>query len=298
MKNEKRHELETNALAKRLADSINAVKPYSNYLFGAVGVLLGLMLVNSLWSTRSAGREREAWGAFALAISSSDMEMQGLQRLAADDEHEGTGMREWAYVTWADQQVKLAADSYFFNRESAKERLKSLLGVYEALAEGASDPVVQDRARFGLARVYEMRNELDEARKQYALVSGDFSLLAAEKIETLEKPEVQADALWLAEAKLPVRAPVVGPGNPGTRPDFEAALPEVTGQQPISERTLEEMLGGIGAAAEQERYDETESTETETTEAESMEAEPSEESESEESETAETDSPEEEPSGP
>ena len=174
MKSEHRHELETNELSAGLAKSIETLKPMMGQILTVVGILLAAYAGFSIWNAQTAKTEREAWEAYAMATDSSDPEMKGLQKVAGDEKYAGTKMSEWAYVGWADRQVLNAMRYYFLDREETKEVLRSAEGIYEGFSTNASDPEVLNRARFGLARVYELQNKIEAARKQYLTVRGNF----------------------------------------------------------------------------------------------------------------------------
>ena len=247
MKSKKRHDLETNELARHAAVWIEKIKPYSAQLLGAAVVLAGIAVLGSTWSSVSQSQQEEAWNAYALAINANDLEMFNLQRVASDEVHEGTSMQEWALVTWADRQLTIATKTYFTDRESTSERLNRIASIYERLAENAGDEQILGRARYGLGRTYEMQNRLEDARQQFDLVRGDFEALARDRADFLFTPEAQEDYQWLSTVDLP-KFPVQG--ATGSRPEFEAELPS-TG---LDARSLEEILGLSPDNQPQDRY--------------------------------------------
>jgi len=273
MKTEHRQFLETNWLAARLAKWIEKIKPHTGLLVGGLVVFCGIVVVSSFWTTQSAAKHQAAWDEFAIARNTTDPEMMSLRRVADKEEYSGTPMREWAYVTWADRQVLLASSEYLINRESAQDRLRIVIGIYEELAEGVADAVIQNRARFGLARVFELQNKLEEAREQYSLVQGDLEPMATYRAEKLESPKVQEACAWLASAELPRRSFDGGAGESSSRPNFDASLPDVSlsdssQDSTVSDpRTLEEILGIEGEeASSEQRYTTDEDTEGKTDE--------------------------------
>ena len=261
MKSQKRHDLETNELARHAAAWIEKIKPYSSHLFGVAVVLVGIAVLGSMWGTMSEAQQEVAWNAYALAINTNDLEMTNLQRVALDDDHEGTAMQEWALVTWADRQITIATKTYFIDRASTTERLSRVESIYQRLAEDAGQQQIRDRARYGLGRVLEMQNRLEEARDQYDLVRGDFEALARDRADFLYTPEAQENYQWLSVAELPERPQQ---GATGSRPEFDAELPS-TGLDP---RSLEEILGLSTDDQAEDRYQ----TDAEKTEAESSES--------------------------
>jgi hypothetical protein len=246
MKSEHRHELETNQLSAGLARTIQNLKPYSGQMITGL-VLLALVYVGiSIWNVQAAQREQAAWDAFALASDTTDREMASLQRVAGDEQYAGTKMSEWAYVGWADRQVLNAMDYYLVDREKAESLLQNVAGIYQGFASSASDAQVRNRARFGLARVYELQNKIDEASQQYLNVQGDLQPLAAERAAELQTDTVRQACAWLATAELPKRDQTGGQGASGARPQFGADLPAATSSKDgISQEKLEALLSEL-----------------------------------------------------
>lgn len=254
MKTERRHNLETNELARVATVWVEKIKPYANLLTGGLVVLLGMAVASSIWGSISASRQKAAWDAYATAVNSSDMEMSKVQQIATAEAHDGTVMQEWAYVTWANRQLFLASQAYLIDREVAQERLRRAQEIFETLTQTVGDEQLRDRVHFGLAQVYELQNRLDDARHQYDLVLGDLEALARERADHLMDPEVQKTCEWLATAELPRRTL---PGAPGGRPEFEAELPDAS-SVPINlgGRSLEEIFGGMNEGESEDRYGE------------------------------------------
>ncbi len=256
MKTERRHDLETNELARRATVWIEKVKPYSTLLVGVAVVLLGVWVISSVWGSIAASEDEAAWDAYGLAISSDDLEMVKMQRLANDDLYQGTRMQEWAFAAWADRQLYLATRQYLLDRTDAQERLQRIVGVYEQLATNAGEEQLRNRARFGLARVYELQNKLEKSGALYDQVQGDLQLLARLYADRLLTPEAKETYAWLETAKLPRRELKGAPGTPGSKPVFDAELPDATTDpSKLNLKTLEDILGFPSNAPADDRYD-------------------------------------------
>jgi hypothetical protein len=259
MKSEHRHELETNVLAKNLAEWGEKLRPYASTLLTVVAVLAAAYVLLSMWRGVGAQRDRDAWDQYEMAVlGGARGELDQLQRVAASEDYAGSAMQEWAFAAWADRQLWIAAERYLIDRDDANKRLTNIAGVYEELASSAGEPEVRNRARMGLARISEMQNRLDDARKQYGLVEGSLAPLAAERIKALESKEAQDVCEWLATADLPKPRPAAGPGTPGARPGFDAEPPAVDAS-PMggAGQSLEDILGGLTGELEPGRYGET-----------------------------------------
>ncbi len=266
MKSEHRHDLQTNYLSAGLARWIDKIKPFTGQIVTGA-VLFALVYAGlTVWDAQSNEQERAAWDAFALATDTNDPELKSLQRVAGDEKYAGTKMQEWAYVGWADRQVLNAMGSYLYDRKRTNDLLRSVSGVYEELASTAGDPQVLNRARFGLARVYELQNKLDEARTQYLTVRGDLEPQASDRARQLDSENVRATCDWLATTDLPKRDLTGGQGATGVRPEFDASLPTTKSTlDSISEKSLEELLGvqDSETTTEENRYGEKEESSTE-----------------------------------
>jgi hypothetical protein len=176
-------------------------------------------------------------------------------------------MQEFADVTWADGQLWLASRYYIQNRTAADEAANRAIGAYRSLLAVTKNSRIQGRAHFGLGRIYELQNELDKAREEYGKVEGGFKVLAEQRIEQLEKPEVQDVYAWLANAQGPRRTAPAGPGTPGERPRFspgEIALPDASGGETEPSVSIDDLFRGIGETSptDGERYDEADSDAT------------------------------------
>jgi hypothetical protein len=257
MHTERRHELETNTLAKGLTDWGDKLRPYTNLILLVIAAMIGVYIAGSMWNSYRATRDRAAWDDYQMALFEGDGEQRTLQRLASSEDHEGTGMQEWALVGWADRQLLRASQMYLNNREEAQKRLDRVIEVYGEFAENGSGPEIRNRSRLGLARAYEMRNDLTKARAEYARVEGALAEVAAERLKQLESKPAQEAIAWLATTELPKPTTPSGPGTPGDRPGFEATAPaaDKAGEMKFdTTKSLEEILGGVQPGAEASRY--------------------------------------------
>jgi hypothetical protein len=259
MNTERRHELETNALADGITTWSEKARPYTSALLALIAVLLGLFIVASLWNSYQERRNREAWQELEFGLLEGDIESRNLRLIADREDLQGTDMTEWAYMSWADRQLLRASQLYLSNREDAKKRLTEIEAIYSQYADNASSPELKNRARLGLARVSEMQGDLTDAITQYEVVDGALAAVAEERIKALKAKPAKETVEWLATVELPKRTPPGGPGSPGARPGFEAAPPTADqgGLNFETTQSLEEILGGIKSAeGDDKRYSE------------------------------------------
>jgi tetratricopeptide (TPR) repeat protein len=230
MKSAHRHQLETNALAQRLEAYIERYRPYASRITGVVIAVIILIIAWSYISGSSAARRREAWDTYNRAVAGVPPNLEEIHRAAQD--YPGTPMQEMADVTWADAQVRDASRLYLYDRPAAMERLDRATSAYEGVVQSSKHERLVNRARLGLARIYEMQNHLDKAREQYRQVTGAYARYADLQAQRLEKPDAQEAYAWLSTAQLPRPAAPVGPGTPGQKPEFspgEMTLPNASG---------------------------------------------------------------------
>jgi len=250
MKSAHRHQLETNALAQRLDVFIERMRPYAATVAGVVVAVVVIMFIWSYVSGSSAARQGAAWDAYHRGVVAVPPNLEQLRRSA--EEFPGTKMQELADVTWADGQVYNAARDYFYNREAAMEALRRATSRYQGILQTSNDERLVNRAHLGLARIYEMQNELEKARQEYLKVKGGYEEFAKQQAERLAKPEAQEAYAWLATAQAPRPRAPAGPGTPGQRPEFSAGDFPLPGETPDADTTdaapgesVEELLKGF-----------------------------------------------------
>ena len=229
MKSEHRHQLETNWLATRVDRFVQDVRPYAATIAGIAIAVVAVALIWSWWARSSSGRQSGAWDVYNIAIGQRPPNMDAL-RLAAE-ENPGTAMQQMADVTWADSQVWLAARDYIYNRSAAMNALERATSRYQSVLQSTDDERLLNRARLGMARIHEIRGELDKAREEYLKVRGAYEEYAKLQTERLEQPDAKETYEWLASAQPPRPRMPTGPGTPGRRPDFTAddlGLPDAT----------------------------------------------------------------------
>jgi hypothetical protein len=240
MKSEERHRLETNWMAKHLETWIDQLRPYASTIAGIIVALVVVMFAWSYLTGSSAAQRSEAWDAYNLAVEQPDMPDMEILRQSAE-EYPGTKMQEMANVTWADGQVWMATQGYIFQRPAAMEALSRAASVYQGLLQSTDDETIRNRARLGMGRIYEMQDQLDKAREQYAAVTGAFAEMAKSRAEALAEPKTAEAIQWLASAEPPRRPAPLGPGTPGERPPFSAGDVPLPGGAPAG--------GAAGGAA-------------------------------------------------
>ena len=254
MKSAHRHELGTNVLAKRLNAMIEQFRPYASTIAGVIVAIVVVMFIWSYFAGSSSARQSAAWDDYNRSVAGAAPNLEQLRIVA--EEHPGTKMQQLANVTWADGQVWMAARDYIYNRSAAMEALTRAEGAYQSVIDSSNDERLVNRAHLGLARIYEMRGDLDDAREAYLKVTGGYEEFAKQQAERLAEPETKETYSWLATARpTPPRAPA-GPGVPGRQPEFSAgelALPgaesEGTAGAPADVDPLDKLFEGVDLGA-------------------------------------------------
>jgi hypothetical protein len=174
-------------------------------------------------------------------------------------------MQQLADITWADGQVWMAARDYIHNRDATTEALRLAASAYQGILQTTDNERLINRAHLGLARIYEMQNDLEKAREEYLKVTGGYALFAREQADRLELPETKDTYAWLSTAQAPRPSAPSGPGTPGQPPDFstdEFPLPgEATDSESpgdTSTESVEDLLKrfdlGFPDSDEKDRY--------------------------------------------
>lgn len=218
MKTERRHELETNVLAKELARWIDLVKPYSK---AGVGVLVAALVIAAvtMFVKRQGNRaEAMAWDAYYQATVGGQPHLEQLQTVA--DEYRGTAVEPWARIAWADGQLAFGTRVLFRQRNVGKQFLGRAIEAYRQLQENNVPEMIRQRAIYGMARAEESLSDVDAACQEYAKTDGALAELAKARATSLKKDEAKQFYDWFAQAKLAQDSGSKGAGAVGRKPVF------------------------------------------------------------------------------
>lgn len=242
MKSDRRHELQTNELADWLGERIEELRPHAGAITLGIVAILALF-IGSLWyfsgSSRSSAR---VWSAFFSAFNTREP-AKALEKLAADQI--GTKPALWALQSTGDMSLSQGAALLFSDRAEAQKLLQKAETAYKQVeAAATAEPILQARARLGLAKVYESLCKPEDARKYYELVAetqkgttlGDLAAADAKRLKDDRQLTLLA---WFADQTPKKPAPVPGlggglPGLPGSLPDQpDIGLPPAGGLPPL-----------------------------------------------------------------
>jgi len=190
MKGERRHELEQNQLADWLAQKIEAVKPYTNWILGT----LLLLAVGGTWysisSRQATALEGEGWDQLYAALAAGEHSPGELEEIVA--EYDGTPLAHWAATLAGDLRLDLGCKYLFFNKPTANQELRDAEGHYRTVFEQSSSSMLRERATYGLARTLEAQGNLEKAIERYDEVgtkwpNGAYAKAAATRSKDLQK---------------------------------------------------------------------------------------------------------------
>jgi predicted negative regulator of RcsB-dependent stress response len=224
MKSERRHELEQNELADWLAKTIESSKPYQNTILGVI-LLMVLGFAGYTWWTRhSSAESSEAWGQFNAGLDAA-LNRNDLVKLGeVADKYPSSRVGECAAVVLGDMHLYRGCDLLFQDKGTANDELRKAVQQYTPVHDRGSDPMLRERATFGLARAREASNELDQARQLYGEIDkkwpdGTYAAEAKRRLADLNKESTKT---WYDKfAKYdPKPAFSEEPGTPGKRPSF------------------------------------------------------------------------------
>jgi len=227
MKTERRHELQTNALADWLGDQVERLRPYTRL---AVGVLIAIVVAIGLYSylsTQSVYRTEQGWQRYFAAIDALRQkgDASELTQLAEASEFANTAPGYWAQLSLGDFHLNEGISQLFSDRAAATNSLRAAVDNYSRVTDQRQQPMLAERAILGAARAYESLNELEKARVAYEALAtkgtGPFATEAQQRLRDLGQEPTKRFYDWFFAAT-PPRQGLGGPGLPGVRPNFDS----------------------------------------------------------------------------
>src|SRR5262245_4486207 len=168
MKTERRHQLQQNVLAERLAKVISRISPYTKWLAWAALIASLVLLASAVWYYYRTHTASIAWQEYIEALASANRRT-ALQDLASNRPDSAVGI--WAKLALADADLAMGEQMVYQNRDEAERTLKNAIETYNEILESAPRSVfLEQRAEFGLAQANEILGALKEAQKHYQRV--------------------------------------------------------------------------------------------------------------------------------
>lgn len=217
MKTERRHELQTNVLADYLGKHLQRIQPYSKHISLGVMLIVVAILAGLYFSNKRAAEMGAGWSDFLAAFAATDPD--ALEEVA--NLHDGSTAGIWARLSAGEIKVAMGTGQLFTDRDEAEKSLKAAREHFDAVVkEAGGQPQLVERARFGLAQVYESLSDIEKAQKYYdevAKTSPDSTLgqLAKQRFERLSDKSVQR---WYAWFERQEPKPPMPPGGMGIEP--------------------------------------------------------------------------------
>jgi hypothetical protein len=212
MKTERRHELQENELANWLGEKVGAFRPFGKTILGVLVLAAVAMLIGNYLRGRSVRMREAGWSAYFEAMSGANPEaFEEVAKVFPD-----TSAAGWSMQRAADLHLDESLRQMFQNREVAKQEIDAARELYEQVLATSRDPMLQQRATYGLAKSLESQGDFAEAQKQYELLASrwsdsQFAELARQRLHQIQQPATQQWYNWFAE-QTPVSSPLTDPG--------------------------------------------------------------------------------------
>ena len=224
MKSERRHELETNALAERLGSVIETGKPIGGLVLGGLALILVAALGYGAYSSWTHKANSDAWTEYYLMSGEGNGEAFN----SVVELYPSSTAAPWARLAMADSQQARGIDSLYTNRATGEQMIGEAISSYKAVLDSTYEEELRYKASIGLAQCYESLGKLDDAIKQYEIVEKSFAppavaTLARERIDWLKSEASKSFYSWFASLKPAPDAPPAIPSNlsiPPTAPDL------------------------------------------------------------------------------
>ena len=218
MKNERRHELQTNELAVWLARWIEKIKPYSKAIAGVAILAVTIVCAVGYVNGRNQTGEGDAWTEYFEAYAINNPER--FRDVA--DRFPNTEPGMWALQSVGDGELATGAEQLFRDQSAAKESLENAKQIYAQVAESSKGRMLKPRAIFGSGQAMEALGEFDGAKEKYSEIvkgsepNGEFpssivAQLAQQRLDALKQPTVENWYKWFAGQK-PIQSPLNRPG--------------------------------------------------------------------------------------
>lgn len=229
MKRQRRHELRQNELLEWLNNLAGTVGPYRNAILGVLlltALALGLW---TWWTRQSATETAEGWDNLNSALSTWNPS----EAAKVCERYPGSNVAHWAGVVAADMYLDEGCQQLFSNKPHARDQLEKAENHYKMVLKESQQPVLRQRATFGLARAYEAMAgtrqsqglELDEAIRCYQELiknwpQGTYAAIASRRLKDLKSHDTRA--FYDEFAKYEPPSPFSDQSAmPGERPPFD-----------------------------------------------------------------------------
>ena len=231
MDGDRRHELEENDLAESTIAVVDRIRPHLRTIALALG---GAMVALAAWtvvSSQQAATQSQSWDACMAALSEGNSE-----RLTdVIRRYPGSAAAQWSQLMMADGAIAEGTQLLFADRERARQRLDSAIGIYTGLLAERPRSLIAERAVFGLAKARESLGQLEEARRGYEALVAEYPesavrSIAENRIAALSRESTRQWYDWFGAQKLTPPAAATNAQNAPSAPSAEPPSQPAAGQ--------------------------------------------------------------------
>lgn len=221
MKTERRHELQTNALADFIGKNLEKTQGRGKTILALVVLTIAVLFAAKFLVENQAAQSQVGWNQFFLAFGQRDP--AALEIVAKGNV--GTTAGVWAQLAEADLKLAEGIGDLYTNRDNAKTNLQLAEEKYKAVDLTATEQLLRTRAWFGLGQAYESMSQVEKAKEYYGKLTDNapksaLGKEAARRLAALEDPDTEKWYNWFANQ---TPRPSIIPGAPGA--DFPGNLP-------------------------------------------------------------------------
>ena len=225
MKSERRHELQKNELADRLASGIESSRSLLPAILGGLAIVAIGAISWGIYSGYSKSQSSAAWTEFYFNLTGGDAD--SFVDLAND--HPGSAAAGWARQVAGDNYLQRGIASMYRNRAEAKDLLAKAIEAFEDVDQGAGNPELRAKALLGLAQAHESLGETDEAASYYqqlAKVATQPGMIseANQRLAFVTSDSGKSFYAWFSQLDPKPDAPITLPSDlslPPTSPDLQ-----------------------------------------------------------------------------
>lgn len=207
MEGERRHELEENDLAESVATLVQRMRPHLWTAATAALALVGGLAAWSLISAQQAASRSRSWDACMAALAERNPErLNDVIR-----QYPGSPAAQWSQLLLADSAIAEGSQQMFSDRTRGRERLEAAVAIYSTLLGERPQPLIAERAVFGMAKAREGLGQLEEARKGYEAIVSEYPTsavrgIAQNRIAALSSEATRQWYDWFAAQNVAVPA--------------------------------------------------------------------------------------------
>jgi hypothetical protein len=237
MNNQRRHELEHNALAGYLGTALSKVQHLFKPIAIAAVVSGAVFAAYSIYQSVTSKKSATAWTEYYFNL---DGDASSFQDLAENYGNSSAG--QWARLSAATGFLRDGIDALYVNREEGVSNIKRAIEELEGL-KGTSIPELQTQVLHGLGKAHESLGQLPEASAYYQQLTDVSSLSDDERkqindrLSYLGTDEAKTFYAWFEKLDPKPASPPQLPGDLSVPPDSPSiqfdpaglpAIPEVS----------------------------------------------------------------------